>query len=562
VYSAVNSASYDRTGIAQGSLFVVFGSNIGPVQIAQAGSLPLQDQVGGTSITVTSGATTLSCPMIYALAGQAAAILPSAIPAGPASLMLTYNGMPSFFPVTINVVPAAIGLFTVGSSGSGPGVFTALDNSVNTFSATAKPGDIVTAWATGLGAVGGPDNSLPAAFPSFPGVEVFVGTQAAKIVYAGRSGCCVGVDQISFEIPQGISGCYAPVAVRVGGKIGNFVSIATNTAGAACSDSAPTVPPGVVTRAIAGQPIHAAVIAIGPVSILRGLGFDARRGMAARLSELLGVKVSDSDAAAIIRALGTANRRALMRAMAKFSTAWKALPPATRAAVRAVNLNQEGAVAGFGQYSSAGTLASTMGALFPSQGSCTVTPPMGGLLGAVSQPLNAGPSLNLTGQAGSWTLAPAASGEYQVTFGSTPSGPNVPPGQYSMDGIGGTDVGEFHATLNIGGNIAWTNKASVSTVDRSQPLTVTWTGGASPASVLIGGYAEAENSGQSIFVCTEDAGKGTFTIPSFVLGALPAAASGVMFVGAHPLSQKVAISGIDFAYFVDGSSDSKSVVYR
>jgi uncharacterized protein (TIGR03437 family) len=561
VYSAVNSASYDRSGIAQGSLFVVFGANIGPAQIAQAGSLPLPIKVGETSITVTYGATTMNCPMIYALAGQAAAILPSVVPPGPASLTLTYNGMQSPFPVAVNVLPAAAGLFTLGSSGFGPGVFTALDNSANTFAATAKPGDILTAWATGLGPVGGPDDVLPVSFPNFAGVEIFAGTQAARIVYAGRSGCCVGVDQISFVVPPGITGCYVPVAVRSGGKISNFVTIAINGAGAPCADAAPTVPPSLVTRAIGGLPVKAGVIAIGPVAILRGLGFNPRRGVAEKLAELLGVKVSDEDAAAIIRALRSGNRRALLRAMAKFSNAWKALDSSTRAAIRAVSLNQQGAVAGFGQYSSVGTLASAMGALFPSQGTCTTIGPMGGLLGASSLGLNAGSSLSLTGHAGSWTLALFSSGQYQATFGSTPSGPEVPAGQYFLDGSGGKDIGAFHATLNIAGNIVWTNKASIATVDRSQPLTLTWTGGSAPGSVLIGGYSQAENRSESIFACAEDASKGSFTIPSFILSTL-GASSGAVFIGSHPLSQKAVIPGIDLAYFVDGSSDSKTILFR
>ena len=159
--------------------------------------------------------------MVYTLTGQAAAILPSNTPLGPALLMLTYNGVPSTNPVPIQGVSSAVGIYTLSSSGLGPGIFTGLDNSLKTFTATAKAGDIVTAWATGLGPIQGPDNSLPQSFPNFPGVEVFVGNQAATVVYASRSGCCSGVDQISFTIPNGVSGCYVPVAVRTAGKLGN-----------------------------------------------------------------------------------------------------------------------------------------------------------------------------------------------------------------------------------------------------------------------------------------------------------------------------------------------------
>ena len=101
------------------------------------------------------------------------------------------------------------------------------------------------------------------------------------------------------------------------------------------------------------------------------------------------------------------------------------------------------------------------------------------------------------------------------------------------------------------------------TIDRSQPLTVTWSGGTNPGYVLIGGYVYSNSGGLAAFACTENISAGSFTIPSFILSVLPPAATGgVMFIGPHPLSQQVTIPGIDLAYFMDGSSDSKSVVYQ
>jgi hypothetical protein len=61
----------------------------------------------------------------------------------------------------------------------------------------------------------------------------------------------------------------------------------------------------------------------------------------------------------------------------------------------------------------------------------------------------------------------------------------------------------------------------------------------------------------------EDSTKGSFTIPSFVLSALsPTPTAGNIFIGTHPLSNPVQIQGVDLAYFMDGSSDSKSVGFR
>jgi uncharacterized protein (TIGR03437 family) len=126
LYSAENSASY-AGAVAQGSLFVVFGANIGPAQLVRANTIPLPAQIGGTSMNVTSGSTTLACPMVYSVAGSAAAVMPSSVPAGKAMLSLTYNGQTTSFPLTVNVVPSTAGLYTLGSSGLGSGIFTGLD---------------------------------------------------------------------------------------------------------------------------------------------------------------------------------------------------------------------------------------------------------------------------------------------------------------------------------------------------------------------------------------------------------------------------------------------------
>jgi hypothetical protein len=80
---------------------------------------------------------------------------------------------------------------------------------------------------------------------------------------------------------------------------------------------------------------------------------------------------------------------------------------------------------------------------------------------------------------------------------------------------------------------------------------------------MLGGYVDSDTVGLVGFVCTEASSAGSFTIPSFMLSTLPAAATGGgMFISPHPLSRPVTIPGIDLAYFMDGSSDAKSLAYR
>ena len=73
-----------NAGIAQGSIFIVFGQNLGPAKIVQVSSFPLPTSQGlaGTSIKVTVSGTTVDAIMLYTLASQVAAVLPSNTPIG------------------------------------------------------------------------------------------------------------------------------------------------------------------------------------------------------------------------------------------------------------------------------------------------------------------------------------------------------------------------------------------------------------------------------------------------------------------------------------------------
>ena len=133
VASVVNSASYSGSQIAQGSIFTVFGFDLGPGQLQQATSYPLPFQINGISINVAVGATVLTCPMIYASYGQASAILPSNSPIGNAAIVVKNRNLSSY-PISIQVASSSFGAYTVNSAGMGPGIITGSDYVVKTFS--------------------------------------------------------------------------------------------------------------------------------------------------------------------------------------------------------------------------------------------------------------------------------------------------------------------------------------------------------------------------------------------------------------------------------------------
>src|SRR5690242_18256001 len=88
-------------GIAQGSIFDVFGSGL-TLATSQLQNTPLPTQLNGTSITITVNGVTTKAPLYYVSPNQVAAILPSATPAGTGTITVLINGQPSASaPITV-----------------------------------------------------------------------------------------------------------------------------------------------------------------------------------------------------------------------------------------------------------------------------------------------------------------------------------------------------------------------------------------------------------------------------------------------------------------------------
>ena len=243
----VNAASYlsqafASYGIARGSLFLVFGSALGPVDLTQATSFPLptSDGLAGTRVLISIGGYNAACPMVYTSINQVAAIMPSNAPEGDGSLVVSYQNLASTS-VPIHVVRSAFGIFTRNQAGSGPAIVQNFVSQVsmplNSLIGSATPGQTVILWGTGLGPVSGDETAgpLPGTLPFLD--SLYVGGVQANVRYAGRSGCCAGVDQIVFDVPAGVSGCYVPVAAVSGGVVSNFGTISVDASGKECGDS-------------------------------------------------------------------------------------------------------------------------------------------------------------------------------------------------------------------------------------------------------------------------------------------------------------------------------------
>ncbi len=242
----VNAASFTPQGpsgseIAQGSIFSIFGTGLGPATLAQVNQFPLQTSLANVSVQVAQGSNSVNAFPIVVTAGQINVIMPSNAPVGRVFITVTFNDATSN-PVTATVAPSSFGIFSAASTGYGPGIVqnfvSANSQPINSLTAAAAPGQAVTLWGTGLGPVAA-DNVAPTAGNLATSVEVFVGGQLATILYSGRSPCCSGVDQIVFDVPANAPlGCYVPVQVRTNQTVlSNSVTMAIHNGGGACSDA-------------------------------------------------------------------------------------------------------------------------------------------------------------------------------------------------------------------------------------------------------------------------------------------------------------------------------------
>ncbi len=526
----VNSASYMAPGlpagsIARGSIFSIFGTGLGPASSPPL-AFPLSTTLGGVSIAVTQGATTVNAIPLYVGASQVNAILPSNAPLGKVSVWVTVNGIQGP-PSPVTVVNASFGIFADNSAGFGPGVMQNVTPAglqpLNLPNAAAKPNQYIVLYGTGLGPVTFPDNVAPTAGNLPTQTEVFVGGQPATIAYNGRSPCCAGLDQINFQVPQNAPlGCWVPVQVRTGGvTVSNSTTIAISADGSPCTESRNAL----AAPFLAGKKLG--VIAALRTPVTEDLGLPAAASV-----------TTDS----------------LMITFQQESVS--GLPP-------------------FNPYFS-----------LPPAGACTAYTPQGDMFdgdpfplsGATGKFLDAGSSLTLTGSLGNRT-AKRATGNVRnfQPLGYTYDGSLVPsslflnPGSFSIAGGGGADVGAISASFTFPTPLTWSNLGQISPITRSQGFTVNWS--AVPAGqtvVVYGGGVDLPSNATAEFVCVAPAGSSSFTVPATALANVPATranvlqSKGVVYVGTLPLAGPAAFtaSGLDTGAIYPGTFIGKTVIFQ
>ena len=188
------------------------------------------------------GGTTVQPAMYYATPGQIAAVLPSNTPTGSATITVSYNGATSNA-FSFQVVPYALGINTYFGTGGGLILATDTSGSIFTYTNSAKPGQTIVLYGSGLGADTADSDTVFTTTPHAVNtpIKIYIGGIPATILYAGSSGY-PGYNQIDLTIPDNVpTSCYVGfVGVTGSGKnitTTNFGSLAISPSGGQCNDS-------------------------------------------------------------------------------------------------------------------------------------------------------------------------------------------------------------------------------------------------------------------------------------------------------------------------------------
>ena len=139
-------------------------------------------------------------------------------------------------------------------------------------------------------------------------------------------------------------------------------------------------------------------------------------------------------------------------------------------------------------------------------------------------------------------------------------------GTFKFTASGGADVGPFTSTIVFSNPLlTWTNQSAAATIDRTQGLTVTWSGGNPGTFVIITGTSSTPSTGAGLppvagFTCLAAVDDGRFVIPAYILSALPAGKGGMVIQ--NDVYGSLTATGLDIALALGDISISVESTYN
>ena len=469
-------------GIGRGSLFWIFGRNLGPADAESADGFPLNKTLGGVGINVAQGRVTVQAYPLYVQEDSILAVMPSNAPLGTVTVQVVFGRLTSN-QARARIAAAAPGLFSLNGSGEGLALAqNAINDTVwadNHPNRSARPGQRVSLLLTGLGPLSnGKDAESPDAGPVSDEIAVNVGGQPADVEYAGRIGGNAGLDQVIIRLADRTpNGCYVPVQVIANGSaLSNMATISVSPRGGPCSD------------------------ADNPLSDLFRRGGTIAAGLLLRIDMLNQFAPGGTaKAAGLDRVLGMVRR--IPGSPTNFNRLWSQ-PPA---------------------------------------GSCTAYTGRGNPLSDTGSPGPEGADqdagvMTVRGAAGSFAipLVKAPLDYYGSVLSRQGWAPTYPearqilvPGAFSISWAGIVEgIAAITSSVNATNAMTWNQRSQLAVVPLRRELQLKWENPGGNLTVIQGSVFDRAQYSHAMFVCVAPAGEASFTVPQEVLRMLPASPAG------------------------------------
>jgi uncharacterized protein (TIGR03437 family) len=242
--AVVNDAHFlASVPVAPGSAAALFTADI--TSQTQVGTIPLSTTLAGLQVVIDD---TLLAPLYAVTPGQTNFQVPSATPLGTNRIAIASATTGELLSgTTFSVGSVEPGLFSLASSGSGPGAIFNQDGTINGAANAAPRGTVVSLFGTGQGPIsppvpdGQPAPSLPLAYTvttpasnaqmctSSPQAicVAFGNTVLGTVQFSGMAPGWVGLWQINVQIPTNApTGKAVSVEVVIGANPSNVVTMA------------------------------------------------------------------------------------------------------------------------------------------------------------------------------------------------------------------------------------------------------------------------------------------------------------------------------------------------
>jgi uncharacterized protein (TIGR03437 family) len=217
--TVLNTARARGGVIAPGENITILGIGLGPTDSiwAPAGTLPTT--LSGVRVTINGTDIPLSYVSNVRIDGQVPFGLPTS---GQATVQVRYNDATSS---TVNVSAQSTfpGIYALDPVGTGPAVAVNQDGKLNSKVTPAHPGEAITVYASGLGAVtppataGQPGPSSPLATVS-QAVAASIGGVPVPVTFAGLAPGLRGVYQVNLMISSDVPAGTREVVISNGGN--------------------------------------------------------------------------------------------------------------------------------------------------------------------------------------------------------------------------------------------------------------------------------------------------------------------------------------------------------